>query len=271
MVSGQPAQALLLAAHGSSRVPDAAEPVLRLVEALRSRHLFAEVEACFWKQEPSLSQGLARLKSDEVFVVPVLAAEGTFAREILPRELGLTGPLTTLADGRRVHYSRPVGSHPRMIELVQARADTVMALNRLDSVETALVLIGHGSRQGGGSRERVDELAARLAASGRYGEVVTLFVEEAPLVQDWPFVIERPNLIVMPVLVAEGQHGGRDIPPLFGVSELPMTGETVLMAQAKGHNIFYCRGLTDDSNAIEIILDLARQSGWTNPRENVPA
>lgn len=114
-------------------------------------------------------------------------------------------------------------------------------------------------------------MAERLAESGRYGEVVPLFIEEAPLVQDWSFVVDRPNLIVMPVLVAEGQHGGKDIPPLFGVSELPMTGENVLLAKAKGHNIFYCRGLTDDANAIEIILDLVRQAGWTNRQENAPA
>lgn len=252
--------ALLLVGHGSSRRPDASAPIRRLADRLAAEHRFARIETCFWKEPPFIGQGLDRIAAPEIFVVPVFAAEGEFTRVIVPRELGLTGPLTVRPDGRRIHYCRPVGTHPRVTNLILARADDVIASERLAPDTIALFLVGHGNKRGGGARTTVDELAQTLDASGRYGEVRAVFLEEEPLAASWSALTDRSNIIVLPLLMAEGQHGGHELPLLFGLpADLP-DGESVIAGTCQGRRIWFCRGIADAEALADIILDLVRET-----------
>ena len=108
--------ALVLVGHGSVRNTHSSVPTRRLAEILRRRDLFAEVTACFWKESPPLREALTRINAAEVFVVPNFAGVGYFTHEVIPREMGLSGPVTRVADARGemrcIHYTPPVGAHP---------------------------------------------------------------------------------------------------------------------------------------------------------------
>ena len=105
--------ALLLAGHGSHISPHTAGLVWSYVDRLRALGIADEVGASFWKEAPAFSQVLDSFCSDTVIVVPALAADGYFARTVIPAEMGLSGPLTCRGT-QCIHYTQPLGLHPRL-------------------------------------------------------------------------------------------------------------------------------------------------------------
>ena len=91
---------------------------------IRRRKVFAEVQCCFWKEEPSLRDARFCLPTaiKEVYVVPNFISEGYFTQTVIPRELELSGRLTERIDGQIWKYCEPVGNHPAMTELLLQRA-----------------------------------------------------------------------------------------------------------------------------------------------------
>jgi sirohydrochlorin cobaltochelatase len=64
------------------------------------------------------------IERDDIYVVPNFISEGYFTRTVIPRELELAGPETHRGT-RTIKYCEPVGSHPRMTELLLRRAGEV--------------------------------------------------------------------------------------------------------------------------------------------------
>lgn len=245
--------ALLLIGHGSARNPESRLPTVRLAEELRRRQLFAEVEACFLKEPPLVAEALAGLSAREVFVVPNLAGEGYLARVEIPAMLGIAGSPCE-RDGRLIHYARPVGSHPRIPQLIQRRCEGLMAAAGLMSGEACLLLVGHGTTRPGGASPTAVGIAAALRESGRFGEVVVAYLEQPPLVADWRTLTRAPAVIVAPLLIAEGLHGSEDLPPLFGLRP----GESG-PASLDGRRVWLCRGIGADPEVADLILERVRE------------
>jgi hypothetical protein len=71
-------------------------------------------------------------RAPQVYVVPNFISSGYFTEQIIPRELGLTGPVTRIGD-QDVFYCQPVGLHPAMTEaLLRRRARSGRRLGRND-------------------------------------------------------------------------------------------------------------------------------------------
>src|SRR5207302_1911755 len=96
-------------------------PTFEHAAEIRRRGCFGEVVCAFWKEEPSLRQILYMIESTDIYVVPNFISEGYFTQKIIPRELELDGDIT-VRDGRTIKYCAPVGSHPRMTEVLLHRA-----------------------------------------------------------------------------------------------------------------------------------------------------
>src|SRR5271170_984435 len=118
--------ALLLLGHGSTLNADPSAPTRRHAEEIRRRGVFAEVHTAFWKEEPHFRQALRLTERKRVFVVPNFISSGYFTEEIIPRELGLDGPVTRRGE-REIYYCEPVGLHPAMTEALLRRAREVVA------------------------------------------------------------------------------------------------------------------------------------------------
>lgn len=247
--------ALLLIGHGSARNKQSRVPTDRLAEMLRGRGLFAEVQSCFLKEPPSIADALAQLSARVVIAVPNLAGEGPLVRIDIPRLLGLSdGARPT--DGRIIHYTRPVGSHPRLPELIRRRTVGLMEAHGLARDDVCLLLVGHGSSRPGGAATTAQTIAAALRDSGAFGEVALAYLEQAPFVTSWPALIQARTIIVAPLLIAEGLHGSEDLPPLFGLA--PGQGGPAIV---EGRRVWLCRGIGADPEIAELILDRVQDCG----------
>lgn len=249
------ASALVLVGHGSTRNRASRLPTEHLADKLRTRALFAEVRACFLKEKPFLGGALDDLSAATAYVVPNFAGQGYLTREVVPREMGLTGPVThrTGRNPRLVHYAAPVGTHPRIPQILRTRALTILQDLGVRPREACILLIGHGSGRPGGSAETPEAIAAALRSAGDFGEVRTAYLEQEPRVADWSRTVRSRYVVVAPLLVAEGLHGSEDLPPLFGM-EPGRTGA----GEAAGRLIWFCGGIGSGEDIVDIVLDLVR-------------
>jgi sirohydrochlorin cobaltochelatase len=243
--------ALVLVGHGSTVHPDGARPVLALADEIRGRHIFAEVAAVFMKQPPHLAEAERLVSAATVLVVPVFAGQGYYTDTLIPREMRLDGPVTR-RDGRTFLYAAPAGTHPRIPALLSRRAETVAAGAGMDPAEAALLLIAHGSSRPGGAGTTPRAIAATLAAIGRFAEVGLVFLEQEPFARDWTRAVSARQVVALPLLVAQGMHASRDIPPLFGQAP----GDTGAV-ETGGRRVVLATGLGAEPDLAEVIIDIA--------------
>ncbi|MBC7953104.1 MAG: hypothetical protein H7Z12_14955 [Rhodospirillaceae bacterium] len=231
--------AIILIGHGSARHPESAEPIHALAADLKARGPWTEVAAVFMKQAPYLNEALSLVQARRVVIVPVFAGKGYYTDTLIPREVGLDGPLTR-RDSRELIYTQPAGCDPRIPGLMACRADGVVRSAGIDPTTASLLLIAHGSARPGGSGETPKAIAAAIAAMNHFAETRLVFLEQAPFARDWQsHVTDSGELVVLPLLVAQGMHASQDIPPLFGLSPgetgpVDMGGRRVRMAMNLG-------------------------------------
>jgi len=242
--------ALLLVGHGSSKVESGRLAACRLAEQLEASGLFAEVKACFWKEEPYLSLDL--VQSRTVYVVPYFSGEGVFTRRLIPQTLELNGPLT-VKDGRRIYYAAPVGAHDDIPRLLRQRALELCAAQAIFPAAATLLVIAHGSSKPGGAKGTPERIADLLRQDSPFAEVITSYIEQEPFVADWPALVTGSTVLAAPLLLSEGMHASQDLPPLFGLTTVEGGPSAI-----HGKTAWLMGGIGRDPEMVEIILDLIR-------------
>lgn len=217
---------LVLVGHGSSVTDRAAATTEQHAEALRRRGLFGQVLTAFWKTEPDLATVVESVTARRLFVVPLFLSEGFFSEEAIPRALGLKGDgagdfVRVRASGRQtLYYARALGEHPRLTEVILARAREVVERRPFprapEPVETALVVAGHGTSRNERSRAAVEQHVAALRRQALYAEVLGVFLEEEPGVEKCYELARTRNLVVVPFFMSEGPHTMVDLPVQLG-------------------------------------------------------
>ena len=258
----KPHSALLIVGHGSTENPDSSVPYFDHADEVRRRKLFAEVHCCFWKEEPSLREAHYLIDASEVYVVPDFISEGYFTQDVIPRELGLTGPTTELR-GKTFHYCLPVGVHPSMTSLILRRAREVAP--HVNPAQTTLIITGHGTGLNQNSTKAIRDQVALIAASGAgYAAVLDAYMEEAPFIADWHEMATTPNVVVVPFFIADGLHSYQDIPVLLGMENEP--GAAASQREVFRHNphhlrgktLFYSSAIGTERLIADVILDQVR-------------
>jgi sirohydrochlorin cobaltochelatase len=257
-MESKPGSALVIVGHGSTLNPDSSAPTHAHADAIRARGIFGEVAVCFWKEEPSMREVLRMVESDDVYVVPDFISEGYFTRTVIPRELELDGALTVR--GRRmIKYCEPVGSHPRMTDVLLQRARETAP--DAPPAETSLVIVGHGTALNDNSAIAAKEQVRRIGAMGLYGEALAAYMEEPPLVAEWDRLTRCPNVLVVPFFIADGLHSYQDIPVLLGIEEegLPAASQREIFRKnphaARGRRLYYASAIGTDPRMADVILD----------------
>jgi sirohydrochlorin cobaltochelatase len=247
--------ALLILAHGSSVNATSSRPTRELTERLRDSGLFGEVACGFWKEKPGLREALDALTKPEVFVVPNFTVEGYFVRNVIPKELGLTGPVTQNDKGQVLRLCLPVGGHPRMTEVLLHCARGVAP--GVDYAQAALLVLGHGTPLDTRSSEAVEAQVADIRARGIFAEVHGAFMETPPKIEDWRSITACRDVIAVPFFIADGLHSDEDIPELLGIpggagaEERERRNPHLL----DGRRLFYSRAVGTDPRMGEVILD----------------
>ena len=197
---------------------------------------------------------------DDVYVVPNFISEGYFTKTVIPREFGLSGDATRVG-GRTVKYCEPVGSHPRMTELLMKRADEIAP--GVPPEQTSLFIVGHGTDLNENSAGAAKREVERIAATGRYAEVLSAYMEEAPLIAEWDRLSTQPNVVVVPFFISDGLHSYEDIPVLLGIAaESPgaaSAGRASVFARnpyrLRGRTLYYANSIGTEHGFADVILD----------------
>lgn len=253
--------ALVIAGHGSTQNPDSCLPTLAHAETIRRRGIFAEVATCFWMQRPSFREVLELVRSRVIYVVPNFISEGYFTRTVIPREMGLEGRLTVRGE-RTIKYCEPAGKHPLMTELLMKEAGSVAP--DVERAATSLIIVGHGTGRDPNSAAAARFQAARISSTGGYGEVISAYMEEPPLIAAWDKHTSKTNVVVVPFFLSDGLHSYQDIPVLLGIRSTP--GKAASQSDVFRHNphelrgrrLYYGAAIGTEPGFAEIILDQVR-------------
>jgi sirohydrochlorin cobaltochelatase len=214
-------RALVIVGHGSHLNEDSSQPVYEHAARIRETGEFDEVVECFWKEEPSMRHVVDTIESEDVYVVPAFISEGYFTQQVIPRELGLEGPLTRKGE-KTIRYAGPLGTFEGMPGVILERTVDLMR-GREVSGRTALVLLGHGTDLNKNSGGVIYLNAGRIRERGIYDLVEVGFLDQDPEIGVVVDRIEAPNVILIPLFIAEGWHTRETIP-----EDLGLTGEVTL-------------------------------------------
>ncbi|HWI46579.1 MAG TPA: CbiX/SirB N-terminal domain-containing protein [Rubrobacter sp.] len=241
-------KALVIVGHGSHLNEDSSLPVYEHAARIRETGEFDEVVECFWKEEPSMRHVLDTIESEDVYVVPAFISEGYFTQLVIPRELGLEGPLTRKGE-KTVRYAGPLGTFEGMPDVILERTEDLMRGREL-SGRTALVLLGHGTDLNKNSGGVIYLNAGRLRERGIYDLVEVGFLDQDPEIGGVVDRIEAENVILIPLFIAEGWHTRETIP-----DDLGLMGEVTLRGDK---TIFYGAPVGTHASMANLIIARAR-------------
>lgn len=208
---------IILAAHGSTEHPGAAELVRACGDAIRTTALpgVGDIIEAFWLGgEFPLREALDRCPAGDALIVPLLMNDGYFSETVFPRELAPERPRAHL---RHVEVAPPLGLHPRFEPIVQQRMEAACLAHQARHV----LLVGHGTERDARSARRTRELAEHaqntpsIQAAGIRIDVA--FLDQAPYLRDTLRDAPWPNdepLVLVPWFTADGAHAALDIPEL---------------------------------------------------------
>ncbi len=251
-------RALLIVGHGSTVNAESAAPTQAHAAAIRRRGIFAEVACCFWKEEPSLRDALLFFRDPaiaEVYVVPNFISEGYFTQTVIPRELELSGRLTSRANGQVWKYCEPVGNHSAMTDLLLGRAREVAP--DAPEKETSLLIVGHGTDLNDQSALAAKREVEKIRRMNRYAAVRNVYMEETPRVADWEKFTETAHVVVVPFFISDGLHSFEDIPELLGLARCGDDAFRGNPHHLRGRELYYASSIGTEPRFAEIIVDQA--------------
>jgi sirohydrochlorin cobaltochelatase len=264
----RPQSSLVVVGHGSTVNPDSSRPTLDHADAIREKGLFADVLCAFWKEEPSLREVLRMVETQEVYIVPHFISEGYFTQKVIPRELELTGPITW-QNNKMIKYCEPVGNHPRMTDLLLQRARRIAP--NIPADQTTLVIAGHGTGLNENSAVAVKQQIKEICARKIFAQVCAAYMEEEPLISNWPSLALFPYVVVVPFFISDGLHSYEEIPVLLGIQS-ESTGaasrQEVFRRNPyllRGRTLYYASAIGTDPMMAEIILEMVHRFDQKHP------
>jgi sirohydrochlorin cobaltochelatase len=248
-------RALVIVGHGSHLNEDSSLPVYEHAARIRETGEFDEVVECFWKEEPSMRHVLDTIESEDIYVVPAFISEGYFTQQVIPRELGLEGPVSRKEE-KTVRYAGPLGAFERMPDVILERTEDLMR-GRKVSGRTALVLLGHGTDLNKNSGGVIYLNAGRIRERGIYDLVEVGFLDQDPEIGVVVDRVEAENVILIPLFIAEGWHTRETIP-----EDLGLVGEVTLRDDK---TIFYGAPVGTHPSMANLIIARARGTMTEQP------
>jgi sirohydrochlorin cobaltochelatase len=244
---------LLLAAHGSSQ-HDGNNPILRLAETLHEQKIFNEVLCGFLRQQPFLRNVLSQIQATELSVIPMFSGFGYITDTLIPKALGQVSNEIT------VHLYDPIGVHPNIPMIMAKRASSIIKEHGLHPAEVTVLVVAHGHTKNFQNADQTNAMAADLKKIMNGITTSTAFIEEAPLISDWPKFTTAEHLIVLPYMIGGGLHTQEDVPIMLGLNsgnydKTPVTGPL----SAHGKTIWYCRAFGFEEALSDIIVGIVSE------------
>ncbi len=244
--------AVILAAHGSRREPVANAIVQEHARRLQEDYGWGTVKAAFRQGTPAFGEVLDTIFVDEVTVVPFFAADGYYARTVLPRELSLNQryPYT------RLRFTEAVGTHPGISSLVDQRVRRLVQQFHLKADQTALIVVAHGTRRHASSSASTRCLVEELRKRGVCSEVHPAFLDEPPRLEEVFAALGQPQVVVFPFFMGGSYHVLHDLHGRLGMENRVGTQFPAQVTRA-GQQVVFDRAIGSDEGMTSIIAELA--------------
>jgi len=204
---------LLICCHG---IHGGAGSAAQHAAAIQRRGLFAEVRVCCLKGQPALAGVVDRMASAEIYLVPLLMAEGYTAGRIMSRALR---DAATVA--KRIVVCRPVGANPGMVEVLSAAARRCCHAKDWARGETTVIVMGHGTTRCDSSSSTLLAHVRALAEQGDFAAAVPAFLDQAPSLEQALAGCTTPRTVVVGLFADRGSHGETDVPRLLAMAGHP--------------------------------------------------
>jgi sirohydrochlorin ferrochelatase len=208
----------MLFAIGSSHSAGPARSLDRHARVLDRLGLFRQVRTAVMIGGPSPREALCDLEG-RVYIVPMMMCTGWIWSTQIPHALGLSG--ASSKDGSRtVHLCDPLGHDPELGRLVGLRAQAAARGHGLDTRETGVLIVAHGTDRDRGSQHATDQHAAQLRETGAFAEIETAYLDQAPTIPDTVAGLKRPTIVVG-LFATPGPHAEQDVPRLITEGNSP--------------------------------------------------
>jgi sirohydrochlorin cobaltochelatase len=243
---------VILAAHGSRREPVANAIVQEHARRLQEEFGWGTVKAAFRQGTPAFGEVLDTISVDEVTVVPFFAADGYYARTVLPRELSLNQRYPNI----RLRITEAVGTHPGISSLVARRMRQLVQLFHLKVDQTALIVVGHGTRRHASSSASTRTLVEDLRNWKVCSEIHPAFLDEPPRLEEVFGSLGQHQVVVFPFFMGGSYHVLQDLPRHLGMENRLGTPFPAQTTRA-GRQVVFDRAIGSDEGITSIIAELA--------------
>lgn len=267
MAKGYKTTTLVIAGHGSSKSPNQARPAREHAAYIQKLDIFADVRTTFWKEDVFLKDALNDITTDEIVIVPNLACSGQINQIVIPREMGLDGPLT-IKDNQRIHLCKPVGEFEGLPLLIATRLQEIMNEKNLAPKDTTVFLVAHGNTnpERPASHDSTIMMATKIYQHHPIHAILPAFLEEKPFLQGWEKRSSSPNIIVLPFMIAQGMHGARDIARLVNVTptstqseQMKNSGTPAGPFEAQDRKVWLMRAIGSHPKVADVIVEIAKE------------
>lgn len=227
--------ALILCSHGVNGAPGAATDH---AARLRERGLFADVTAACLSGAPEIGAVIDAVRATRIVVVPFLMAAGRAFNTKLPARIAQS------RHADRVSLAEPVGTHPDIAGLIEAKAAALASARGWSPGDTLLVVAAHGTARDPESGVAARAHAMQIARSRQFAAVEAGYLDEAPSIANLLAGRTARHAIGVGLFADAGPHGGGD-------AEAPFR---------TGRDAVYAGPIGPDPALIEVVFKRAAES-----------
>ena len=207
----------VLAAHGSLAEENSNDALFELAHQVAASQIFSTVTPAFLNGQPNISHVMSSLPAGDLVIIPVMTSDGYYLQNILPGKLAENANFESF----RIFLTPPLGLHPEIASLVADRIAVLMQLMQLNSTETTIIIVGHGTRRNSDSSKSTQQLAARVREHLPAENIRVAFIDQDPSMMQVIGEITTAHMLVVPFLIARGPHATVDVPAAFGLPTGP--------------------------------------------------
>ena len=202
------ATALVLASHGSSANVSINQPMFDLANQISAEFASVFVTPAFLDGSPNVKTIVEEIQQDQIIAIPFMASNGYYTDVVFKKSL--------VHPEKKVHVTPAIGTYPVLVDFVQNRI--VNLVRGLESANSTVVVVGHGTRKNQNSCRTTIELVKRLRTRLTGLTIEFSFIDQNPSVGHVVSRITTENVIVIPFMMGLGPHVTQDIPDAFGIS-----------------------------------------------------